>query len=84
MESVLRASTLDWLAVRPVTLTHGPPTGRARPVDRYGITSTVRRSDVASWMLEALSGASPSPSEACCSARADEGRASVRYATRCG
>jgi uncharacterized protein YbjT (DUF2867 family) len=54
MESVLRASTLDWLAVRPVTLAHGPPTGRARPVTRYGLTSTVRRSDVAAWMLDAL------------------------------
>jgi uncharacterized protein YbjT (DUF2867 family) len=54
MESVLRASTLDWLAVRPVTLSHGPPTGRVGPVTRYGMTSTVRRGDVAAWMLEAL------------------------------
>jgi uncharacterized protein YbjT (DUF2867 family) len=54
MESVLRASTLDWLAVRPVTLANGPPTGRASPVGRYGMTSRVRRSDVAAWMLDAL------------------------------
>lgn len=54
MESVLRASTLDWLAVRPVTLADGPPTGRVRPVARYGMMSRVRRSDVAAWMLEAL------------------------------
>ena len=54
MESVLRASTLDWLAVRPVTLADGPPTGRARPVGRYGMTSAIRRSDVATWMLDAL------------------------------
>jgi uncharacterized protein YbjT (DUF2867 family) len=54
MESVLRASTLDWLVVRPVTLAHGPPTGRVRPVSRYGMTSTVRRSDVAAWMVDAL------------------------------
>ena len=53
-ESVLRASTLDWLAVRPVTLAHGPPTGRVGPVARYGMTSTVRRGDIAAWMLDAL------------------------------
>jgi uncharacterized protein YbjT (DUF2867 family) len=54
MEAVLRASALDWLAVRPVTLAHGPPTGRVRPVSRYGLTSMVRRSDVAAWMVDAL------------------------------
>ena len=54
MERVLAESTLDWLAVRPVTLADGPPTGRARPVPRYRLTSTIRRSDVAAWMLEAL------------------------------
>ena len=54
MESLLRASTLDWLAVRPVTLVHGPPTGRARPVARYTMMSRVRRSDVAAWVLSAL------------------------------
>jgi hypothetical protein len=40
--------------VRPVTLVHGAPTGRARPVTRYGFTSSVRRSDVAARMLQAL------------------------------
>jgi uncharacterized protein YbjT (DUF2867 family) len=54
MESVLRASPLDWLAVRPVTLAHGAPTGRARPVAKYAMTSRVRRGDVAAWMLDAL------------------------------
>jgi uncharacterized protein YbjT (DUF2867 family) len=54
MESVLRGSTLDWMVVRPVTLMHGPPTGSARPVARFSMTSSVRRSDVASWMLDAL------------------------------
>jgi uncharacterized protein YbjT (DUF2867 family) len=53
MEARLAASSLDWLAVRPVTLMPGNPLGRARPVCRYGLTSTVRRSDVASWMVAA-------------------------------
>jgi uncharacterized protein YbjT (DUF2867 family) len=53
MEARLAASSLDWLAVRPVTLMSGSPAGRARPVSRYGLTSIVRRSDVAQWMLRA-------------------------------
>ncbi len=61
MESVLHASTLDWLGVRPVTLAHGPPTGRAREVERYGLTSKVRRSDVATYMLDALERREPFP-----------------------
>lgn len=51
MESRLAASSLDWLAVRPVTLVNGAPLGRARPVQRYGLTSIVRRADVAAWMV---------------------------------
>ena len=54
MEQVLAASSLDWLAVRPVTLKNGKPSGKAHPVTRYRITSTIRRSDVAQWMLKAL------------------------------
>lgn len=45
-----------WLAVRPVTLTPGEPTGRAGPVQRYGLWSHVRRSDVAEWMLDVADG----------------------------
>jgi len=59
MERQLSASRLDWLAVRPVTLMNGGPTGLARKVDRYGLFSIVRRSDVAAWMLGAL--ARPTP-----------------------
>jgi uncharacterized protein YbjT (DUF2867 family) len=54
MESVLSASDLDWLAVRPVTLKSGKPTGKAGPISRFGLFSTIRRGDVAAWMLAAL------------------------------
>ena len=53
MEARLAQSSLDWLAVRPVTLMNGAPRGRAKPVDRYALTSTIRRADVAAWMLAA-------------------------------
>lgn len=53
MEARLAASSLDWLAVRPVTLVNGSPLGRARPVQQYTLTSVVRRADVAAWMLSA-------------------------------
>jgi len=59
MERQLSTSRLDWLAVRPVTLMNGPPTGHAGRVDRYGLFSIVRRSDVAAWMLGALSRPTP-------------------------
>lgn len=59
MERQLSASRLDWLAVRPVTLMNGPPTGYAAKVDRYGLFSIVRRADVATWMLGALSRPTP-------------------------
>ena len=54
MEALLAASDRDWLAVRPVTLTDGPPRNPARAVARYGLTSTIRRSEVAAWMLDAV------------------------------
>ena len=59
MERLLSASLLDWLAVRPVTLMNGPPTGRVGKVEKYGLFSIVRRADVAAWMLGAL--ARPTP-----------------------
>jgi uncharacterized protein YbjT (DUF2867 family) len=59
MERHFSASSLDWLAVRPVTLVNGPPTGLAGKVDRYGLFSMIRRADVAAWILGAL--ARPTP-----------------------
>ena len=59
MEALLAASDRDWLAVRPVTLTDGAPKKPARAVARYGLTSTVRRAEVATWMLDAV--ARPGP-----------------------
>ena len=53
MEARLAQSSLDWLAVRPVTLMNGSPLGRARPVEQYRLISIIRRADVATWMLEA-------------------------------
>ncbi len=58
-EAALAASGRDWAAVRPVTLLDGPPQRTARPVARYGLASVVRRSEVATWMLDAA--ARPTP-----------------------
>jgi uncharacterized protein YbjT (DUF2867 family) len=51
MEERLAASDLDWAVARPVTLLHGRPTGRAAKVKRYGLTSVVRRADVAAHLV---------------------------------
>lgn len=59
MEAVLSASDLDWLAVRPVTLRGGKPTGAAGPIARFGLFSTIRRGDVAAWMLSMLEQPTP-------------------------
>lgn len=52
MEALLPPSGLEWQVVRPVTLVEGSATGAARPVDRYTMLSTIRRADVAHWMME--------------------------------
>lgn len=51
MEDVLRASALDWIAVRPVTLVNASPTSRTRRLSRYRSASVVGRADVAAWLL---------------------------------
>lgn len=55
-EHVLEESNVRSLAVRPVTLMNGAPTGRGGPVNRYGLLSTIRRSDVATWMVDVADG----------------------------
>ena len=54
MEAVLAGSALDWLVARPVTLVNGAARAPASRVDRYSLWSTVRRSEVALWMIDAI------------------------------
>ncbi|MCH8823728.1 MAG: NAD(P)H-binding protein [Planctomycetes bacterium] len=55
-ERLVEQAEINSLAVRPVTLVKGAPRGNAGPTDRYGLFSTVRRSDVAQWMLDVADG----------------------------
>ena len=54
MEDQVERSGLDWTIVRPVTLTTGRPTNRVKICSRYGLTDSISRSDVASFMLRCL------------------------------
>lgn len=54
VERILFESGLDWQAVRPVTLTHKPRTDKVRITDRYPVTATIPREDVAAFMLREL------------------------------
>ena len=54
MEAVLERSDADWLIVRPVTLVNGSPNERAREASRFRLTSVVRRSDVAHYLVGAI------------------------------
>ena len=53
-ESILRAAALDWQAVRPTTLTNRRGTGRICVVDRYPMTASISREDVARFMLREI------------------------------
>lgn len=64
LESAEAAARPGWLAVRPVTLLRGAPTGRAKPVRRYSLLSTIRRSDVATWMVYAAEAPAEHPGPA--------------------
>ena len=53
-EAALRASDLDWQAVRPTTLTNGARTDRVALTDRYRAADRIARVDVAGFMLATL------------------------------
>ncbi|MEQ8819713.1 MAG: NAD(P)H-binding protein [Sumerlaeia bacterium] len=55
-EEVLNAEGIANLSVRPVTLLPGMPKGNAVPAEKYGLFSTIRRSDVAKWMVDVADG----------------------------
>lgn len=59
MERLVKASELDWTIARPPRLTNGPLTGRYGIADDHlpagvGMAPTVRRADVAHFLLEEL------------------------------
>jgi putative NADH-flavin reductase len=60
MEPLIRASDFDWTIVRPTNLKNGPRTGEIEvdPTGSIGILSTIRRADVADFMLKIVSDAS--------------------------
>lgn len=55
MEQVMQHSPLDTLAVRPVSLTDFQQVQPTRIVDRFNMSSTISRSSVALWLINAVS-----------------------------
>jgi hypothetical protein len=53
-EDALRRSGLDWVAVRPTTLSNGAARGPARLTDRFTLTASIPRETVAQFMLTQL------------------------------
>jgi uncharacterized protein YbjT (DUF2867 family) len=51
MESALAESGLDWVAVRPVTLTNRARDEVVKVVDGFALTATISRRTVADWMI---------------------------------
>ena len=84
MEALLAQSGLDWLAVRPVTLTQGALSGRAGEIDRFRLASRVRRADVAAWMLDAVVKAGPFTRHAVMLGQTDRRRAARHRRYRAG
>jgi len=64
MEANIQRSELDWCIVRPVTLTTGPLTGLERPCDRYKLTSSISRADVAHFILSWIGQPNGTPRQA--------------------
>jgi uncharacterized protein YbjT (DUF2867 family) len=54
MEDQVERSTLEWTIVRPVTLTSGRATDKMKICRRYGLTDSISRADVASFLLRCL------------------------------
>ena len=55
-ERTLTDAGVSSLAIRPVTLTGGRPKGNAGPTARHATFSTIRRADVAAWILGVAEG----------------------------
>ena len=55
-ESIIKASAIEWLIVRPGFLTNGPRTGKYRVIENLsGVTAgKISRADVADFMLKQL------------------------------
>lgn len=54
MELLFRESNLDWICVRPTTLTNSVLTKKIRIVETYRFTSKISRSDVAWFVLQQI------------------------------
>jgi putative NADH-flavin reductase len=59
MEASLARTSLDWLAVRPVTLTNSHRAEVVETTSRYALFSTISKRAVASWMLDRMEDSSP-------------------------
>jgi hypothetical protein len=59
MEATFAATSLDWLAVRAVTLVDGEPTGTARKTERYEMKSTITRGEVGRYLVDAATRPEP-------------------------
>jgi putative NADH-flavin reductase len=57
VEEILRASGLDWQAVRPTTLNNRSGTGKPRLTGSFPMTASIARADVAAFMLGQLEAA---------------------------
>lgn len=54
MEHLLSESALNWIAVRPVTLTNGRSQKAIKVTESYPITAMISRVNVASWLVDQI------------------------------